>query len=318
MNTQQIKDELNRQYSSLLTLPEKAFFVGLANYTKSIQDEPDLSDIRKSLSRKALSDYDEVILRYKKQYKSKNPQTDWIMADFVKAGKGLARKQAKIQNTLEKDQIDASHAWKKLQTVEVFINDRGRAERIYSKTPRGKHEYQQTITELDDILYARKRDRDFGIESSLEEVPRSVFIQSDYQNYLALVQNYILNNLNKLTVTTSIVFPEGETVIYKDNVLYFYIDKLRHDFLDFSTSPEILKVFAVFWKHWTETKQNTLTPSKALEIYKEINGDMVERKKFADDVSHIRTTKLIQKSYLENRFQINFDRKKNSWVFHWE
>lgn len=313
MNMSQIKDELDRQYTSLLSLPEKAFFVGLANYTRFILGEPDLTSARNDLSRKASSDYKSIYLRFKKNH-TITPQADWTMADFVKAGRSLARKQSKIQSVLEKDQTDSSHAWMKLQTVEVFINDRNRAERIYSKTPRARHEYQQMATEIDTILHGKKRERDFGIGDTSSEIPRYFFVKDDFVNYLNLVQNFLSSNLNDPCSDQNSNLTEKLSFIYQNKCLNFTLADGSNVPVDFSTSPGLRKVFEVFWEMWRRDSQRRFTMQEALDAYKELFKEETDSHIFGNRIHQIRNTKISKKSELENRFQLDYNKDSKDWL----
>ncbi len=327
MASNQLSGDLTRQYQTIISLPEKAFFVGLANYVRSVLDNPDLDSIRAELSQKALSDYDKTIEVVNEKDSIGDSKKDWKMADFVKAGSDLARKLNAIKDVSIKEQTETSHAWMKLQTLEMFVHDRKKAKNIYSKTPRGLQEYDQTITELNLILSTKANERDseeyeFWVESGRKEnmqaIPRSIFVQDEYQNYLSQVHLYLLSALSNKNVSSTIIFPEGETVLYRKGTLYFFLSDVTHDFIDFSTSPKIRMVFEVFWANWKRTHENTVSDSKVFTLYRELHGEDINKDTFADYVSHIRTTKINKKPHLKSRIGIYFDRKTKLWNYHWE
>lgn len=327
MDSNQLSGDLTRQYHTIISLPEKAFFVGLANYVRSVLGNPDLDSIRAKLSQKALSDYDKTIEAVNEKDSIGDPKKDWQMADFVKAGSDLARKLNAIKDVSIKEQTETSHAWMKLQTLEMFIHDREKAKNIYSKTPRGEREYELSIAELDLILSTKANERDsdeyqFWVESgrkeSVEDIPRSIFVKHEYLNYLSQVHLYLNVVISNKNVSSTIIFPEGETILYRKGVLYFYVSNATHDFLDFSTSPDLKKILDVFWDNWKRKGINNISPSNALTLYEALHGEAVTRSKFSSDVSHINSTKLDLKPHLKDRLKISFNRKTDTWDYNWQ
>lgn len=325
MNIQQAKDEFDRQYRAIISLPEKAFFVGIANYVKSVLGNADLTSIESTLLQKAHKDYDDTIAELSKD-PSISVGKDWEFADFVAAGKRLAEKQAKTKNVSIKEQFDVSHAWMKLRNLEMFIHDRDRAKSIYSKTERGKFQYELSVTELDLIFDTRANERNndeyddwvrSGLKNSLEEVRRTIFVQDEYLNYLTQVHNYFMEQLSKHNVFHSIVFPEGQAVLYRNGILSFNLGDGTHDSIDFSTAPELKKVFDVFWENKVRNLESRISSIKALELYRSINNEEIDKRQFGYLVSHIRGSKINKKPRLKDRIKISFDRKTESWVYEW-
>ncbi len=326
MNTSPLVDELNRQYQITITLAEKAFFVGVANYVRSILGDPELVSLRANLSQKALVDYDKVLETINSHKPNQSDHKKWEFADFIEAARALGEKNRAIDNLSLKEQVETSHAWMRLQSLEMLIHDPEKAERIYSKTSRGKREYELASNELGVIFSTKGNERDnaeydfwvgSGIKNGLSEVPRSIFVKDEYLNYFTQVHTYFVNQLSKNKTSTTIIFPEGQTVIYRNGILSFSLGDGTHDSIDFSTAPKLMKVFDVFWENKKRINENNISSSKALNLYHELHNQEIETRQFGYLVSHIRSTKINKKRLLKERIKIDFDHETNSWHYEW-
>jgi hypothetical protein len=322
----QSTEDLNRQYQIIISLPEKAFFIGVANYVRSVLESPDLDSVRAELSRKALSDYDKTIeLMAEKNVKS-HLQKNWKMDDFIAEGLKLGKKLDAIKDVSIKGQTEASHAWMKLQTLEKFIHDREKIKAIYSKTPRGQREYELSIAELDLIMSTKASERDsdeyeFWVESgrkeSVDKIPRSIFVHNDFINYFAQVHSYFTDLTSQKQASSLIKFPEGQTVLYENGVLSFDLGDGTHDSIDFSTAPKQRKIFEVFWENKRRTLKNSITYSDAVDLYRELHGEEIDKRHFAYWISHIRGSKINKKPMLKKRIEINHVAEPESWNYNW-
>jgi len=319
----QSTEELNRQYQAITTLPEQAFFIGVANYARSVLDNPGLASMRAELSQKALSDYDKTIEELNQKDSNGQPEKDWKMVDFVEAGLKLSKKLDAVKDVFTKGQTENSHAWMKLQTLEMFVHDRKKAKSIYSKTPRGLQEYDQSVTELDVILSTKANERnseeyEFWVESGRKEnmqaIPRSIFIKDEYLNYLSQVHLYLLERLSKTQSSSTTIFLEGETVIYRNKGLSFKLGDGSFLSIDFSTSPDLRKVFEVFWelRRRDPSKGNSL--ETALEVYKQLFDENIDAHIFTNRIHHIRRTKINNKPEIKERFKISFNKSEKTWI----
>lgn len=322
MNTSSIVDALNHQYQAVISLPEKAFFVGAANYIKAILENNDLVDVQSELAQKALSDYDETIEAIGKHETGQSDHKKWKMADFIKAGRSLGEKHKMIKAVLGKEEVDVSHAWMRLRSLEMMLHDREQAKRVYSKTPRGMHEYEVSIKELDVILSTSENaegnsEYEFWVESgrkkSLKEIPRSIFIHEEYLNYLAQVHMYFMAKMPTMKASSRVSFPDGETVIYQNKSLSFKLGDGSHLPVDFSTSPDLRRVFETFWELRRRTPKMGVSLVTALQTYKELFGDDIDGHTFVTRISHIRRTKINKKPELKERFKIEFDKTNKTW-----
>ncbi len=324
MSTNQLSDDLIRQYQTIISLPEKAFFVALANYARGVLDNPDLVSLQTELSKSALSDYDQTIEVLSK--KTDTPlKKNWKMADFVKEGLKLAEKKKALDETFIKEQTEASHAWMRLKTLEMLVHDRNKAKSIYSKTPRGQQQYELSVTELDIILNTKANERnneeyefwvESGRKSSLQDVSRSIFVQSEYINYLNQVNTYLVSQINAQKVSSLIVFPEGETTLYQNGVLFFKLGDGTHDIIDFSTAPTQKKIFDVFWENKRRTLRDIISYEDALSLYKKLHGKEIDKRHFAYLISHIRG-KINKKPHLINRIEFTRMDEIDSWKYNW-
>lgn len=324
MSTQNIINELDRQYNIVISLPEKAFFVGIANYVKTVTDNSELTPIINELYSMVKLDYEEV-KRYQDITKNiGNPKT---MKDLIKAGKIVGTSINASKNLQIKEQTNAGHAWIKLETLGLIIHDPSRVEKAYSKTLQGQHEYKVMKKELDMILSSAENEYEneeytswveSDIKKSRAEIPRSIFVKEDYLNYLTQVHAYFMRRQSTATVFSTIVFPEGETVLYTKGMIYFYIgNKIVPDSIDLSTSPDLKKTFDILWEHLKRTGKNTISHPEVLALFKDLHDEEIESSKFASDISHFRTTKINKKPHLKERIEINFDPSIKSWKFNW-
>jgi len=320
MNTSSSISELDAKYNVIKSLPEKAFFVGLADYIRSAKNKTAIAPLIQDLYKKVHQDYLELELLASS--KSTNTPTTETLESYIELGKKLGRQLDKHQRLHVKQQTDPAHAWLKLQLVEIMIHDPESAEKMHSKSDRGKYEYTNARRELDLILVTdenqyENEDYIFWMESgkvkSKADIPREFFKHEDYINYLNLVHSYFLDKLNDSTGESAVEFPKGKTVIYQDGTLYFQLDGLFPLTVNFGSSPELRKVFETLWEARVRNKDKHYSVGELIEIYKDLFKSEIDSHIFSTNISHIRRTKIKVNPRLRDRFQITYDKAQNGW-----
>lgn len=322
MNIPPSLDELNRQYQTLILLPEKAFFVGVANYVRFVLDSPSLQDLHSKLSQKALADYDKTLEAIKRNKPKQSDRKKWKLADFIEAGRSLGEQHKIIKDSQLKQEVAASHAWARLQRLELMVHDRNKAERTYSKTPKGAFEYKVSIKELDMILCAKADEKnneeyEFWIESGLKDslgnVPRSIFIRDEFLNYLTQVHAFFTTKISTNKGSSKIQLPNSDNVIYQNKNLSFRLGDGSYISVDFSTSPDLRKVFESFWELRRRNFQEGSSLETILNIYKQLFNEAIDSHILVTRISHIRRTKINTKPELKDRFKIEYDKSDKTW-----
>lgn len=321
MNITSSLDELNSQYQTLISLPEKAFFVGVANYVRFVLNSLALQDLHTELSQKVLIDYDKTLETIKNRKPKQSDHKKWQLADFIEAGRALGEQHKLIKDSNQKKEIEASHAWARLQSLEIMIHDRARAQKIYSKTPRGTFEYKVSIKELDMILCAKEDEQnneeyefwvESGLKDSLSSVPRSTFIRDEYLNYLAQVHTFFTTMLSTKG-NSKTQFPSSENVTYQNKNLNFMLGDGSYISVDFSTSPDLRKVFESFWELRRRNFQEGSSLEAVLNVYKQLFNEVIDSHILVTRISHIRRTKINTKPELKDRFKIEYVKSDKTW-----
>lgn len=109
-------------------------------------------------------------------------------------------------------------------------------------------------------------------------------------------------------------FPQGQTVMYLNGVLFFKLGDGTPDAINFSSAPQERKVFEAFWNlRLGKPGETEFTQEEVANIY-------VELHKNNPDVPISRAVSAIRKRHreklaLKERLFLTFDRIQNKWIF---
>ena len=115
-------------------------------------------------------------------------------------------------------------------------------------------------------------------------------------------------------ISNSIVqFPQGESVTYKNSVLYFKLGDGTPDVIDFSDAPKWRKVIESFLELRKRNSSNIYKISVIISVYQELFNEQITRRQLSVHISNIRNKKV--KPNLRKRITFEFDQTQNAWNF---
>ena len=109
-------------------------------------------------------------------------------------------------------------------------------------------------------------------------------------------------------------FPQGQTVMYQNGMLFFKLGDGTPDAINFSSAPQERKVFEVFWNlRLRKPGETEFTSEEVASIYVGLN-------KNSSDVPISRVASAIRKRHsaktaLKGRLVLTFDKIKHGWIF---